>query len=256
MLRGYGRAHIAGVWSAPYERATPRRPDWRREPHRDHPPTGPSSPGTRRRRPARGPGGDRRRPRRAAAGVLVLVGGVDVLVLDGDALVLGRRPVPRRTPPRAPGPARGGRRGRPRGHDGLRRRGPRRRQPRPRPRRRAARGGGARRRRRRRAPGQQRLALAGVPGAAPPGGGRRVRVRGGGGPVGGHAGDVAARVGGGGRHRAHRGGGVAGRARRRLRAVPDLRQRAVALRAAPRGGRRRLPGPMYADPTEDPRMQR
>ena len=34
---------------------------------------------------------------------------------------------------------------------------------------------------------------------------------------------------------------LAVRARRRVRAVPDLRQRAVALRAAPRGRRRRLP---------------
>ena len=36
--------------------------------------------------------------------------------------------------------------------------------------------------------------------------------------------------------------GVALRARRRVRAVPDLRQRALALRAAPRCGRPRLPG--------------
>ena len=52
---------------------------------------------------------------------------------------------------------------------------------------------------------------------------------------------VRARVGGRGRHRAGRRHGVAVRARRRVRAVPDLPQRALALRAAPRGRRSRLP---------------
>src|SRR5215211_5362711 len=60
--------------------------------------------------------------------------------------------------------------------------------------------------------------------------------------VGGHPRDVCARVGGRGRHRALRCRGVVVRARRRVRAMPDLRQRAMALRAAPGGDRSRLPG--------------
>ena len=44
------------------------------------------------------------------------------------------------------------------------------------------------------------------------------------------------------RHRRYRRRRVAVRARRRVRPVPDLRQRAVALRAAPGGHRSRLPG--------------
>src|SRR3954451_16127248 len=59
--------------------------------------------------------------------------------------------------------------------------------------------------------------------------------------MGGHRHDVAARVGGCGRPRACRWDAVAVRTRRRLRALPDLRQRAVALRAAPAGHRSRLP---------------
>ncbi len=45
-------------------------------------------------------------------------------------------------------------------------------------------------------------------------------------------------------------------ARRRVRAVPDLRQRALALRTAPGGRRITAARAMYADPTHDPRMQR
>ena len=52
---------------------------------------------------------------------------------------------------------------------------------------------------------------------------------------------VGSRVGGRGRHRALRCRGVAVRARRRVRAVPDLQQRALALRAAPRSHRSWLP---------------
>ena len=59
--------------------------------------------------------------------------------------------------------------------------------------------------------------------------------------MGGHPQHVCSRVGGRGRHRALRCHGVAVRARRRVRAVPDLRQRALALRTAPRSHRSRLP---------------
>lgn len=59
--------------------------------------------------------------------------------------------------------------------------------------------------------------------------------------MGGHPQHVCSRVGGRGRHRALRCHGVAVRARRRVRAVPDLRQRTVALRIAPRSQRSRLP---------------
>src|SRR3954447_16070704 len=57
-----------------------------------------------------------------------------------------------------------------------------------------------------------------------------------------HPKHVRARAGGRGRHRALRCRGVAVRPRRRVRAVPDLRQRVLALRAAPGGHRSRLPG--------------
>ena len=66
---------------------------------------------------------------------------------------------------------------------------------------------------------------------------------------------VRARVGRRGRHRARRRHGVAVRARRRVRAVPDLRQRTLALRAAPGSRRSRLPCHVRR-PTHDPRMQR
>src|SRR6266508_4145663 len=55
-----------------------------------------------------------------------------------------------------------------------------------------------------------------------------------------HPHHVCSRVGGRGRHRALRCHGVAVRARRRVRAVPDLPQRTLALRAAPRCRRSRL----------------
>ena len=121
--------------------------------------------------------------------------------------------------------ARRGRRCRPRRHDGLRRRGSGCRQPRSRPPRCPAPSGDRCRRRRRRAPRQQRLAFPGVPGAAPPGGGLEVRLGAGSCPMGRHPRHVCSRVGGRGRHRALRCHGVAVRARRRVRAVPDLRQR-------------------------------
>src|SRR5262245_45494577 len=56
-----------------------------------------------------------------------------------------------------------------------------------------------------------------------------------------HRGHVSSRVGGRDRHRALRCHGVAVRARRRLRVVPDLQQRTLALRTAPRSDRSRLP---------------
>src|SRR5258705_12890149 len=56
-----------------------------------------------------------------------------------------------------------------------------------------------------------------------------------------HPEHVRAREGERGRHRALGCRGVAVRARRRVRAVPDLRQGALALRAAPRSRRSRLP---------------
>src|SRR4051812_1990619 len=59
--------------------------------------------------------------------------------------------------------------------------------------------------------------------------------------MGGHPRDVCSRLGGRGRHGALRCRGVVVRARRRVRAVPDLRQRALALRAAPGGHRSPLP---------------
>jgi hypothetical protein len=59
--------------------------------------------------------------------------------------------------------------------------------------------------------------------------------------MGGHPQQVCSRVGGRGRHRALRCHDVAVRARRRVRAVPDLRQRTLALRTAPRSQRSRLP---------------
>ena len=51
-----------------------------------------------------------------------------------------------------------------------------------------------------------------------------------------------------------RGHGVAGRSTARVRAVPDLWQRAMALRAPTQGCQAGCPQ-MYADPTHDPRMQ-
>src|SRR5829696_844316 len=59
--------------------------------------------------------------------------------------------------------------------------------------------------------------------------------------MGGHPQDIRSRVGGRGRHRDVECRRVAVRARRCVRAVPDLRQRALALRAAPAGHRSRLP---------------
>jgi hypothetical protein len=71
------------------------------------------------------------------------------------------------------------------------------------------------------------------------------RVRRGSRPLGGHRGHVCSRLGGRGRHRALRCRGVAVRARRRVRAVPDLRQRTLALRIAPRSDRCRLPADVW-----------
>ncbi len=59
--------------------------------------------------------------------------------------------------------------------------------------------------------------------------------------MGGHPQHVCSRVGERGRHWARRCHGVAVRARRRVRAVPDLQQRTLALRTAPRSHRSRLP---------------
>ena len=59
--------------------------------------------------------------------------------------------------------------------------------------------------------------------------------------MGGDPRDVPSRVGGRGRHRAPRRHGVALRTRREVRAMPDLQQRTLALRTAPRSHRSRLP---------------
>ena len=90
--------------------------------------------------------------------------------------------------------------------------------------------------------GDQRVALGRLPGAAP--GGRRVdvRVAEGGRALGRHPRDLAPRVRRRGRPRAVAGHDLAGAARCRLRALPGLRQRALALRAAaPRPPRRGVP---------------
>ncbi|VXB79816.1 hypothetical protein MICRO8M_60075 [Microbacterium sp. 8M] len=73
-------------------------------------------------------------------------------------------------------------------------------------------------------------------------GGAHLRLRRGGRTLGRHSGDLAAREGRGGRHRALRGRGLAAPPRCRVRAVPHIRQRAVALRAEPVGGRGRVSG--------------
>src|SRR6266540_3834104 len=85
------------------------------------------------------------------------------------------------------------------------------------------------------------LAFPGVPGTTTPRGGLEVRLGKGGRPMGVHPRHVCSRDGTGGRHRAPRCRGVAVRARRRVRAVPDLPQRALALRTAPRSHPWRLP---------------
>src|SRR5262245_22436981 len=59
--------------------------------------------------------------------------------------------------------------------------------------------------------------------------------------MGGHAQHVCSRVGGGGRRRAIQCNGLAVRTRRQVRALPDLPQRTLALRAAPGSRRSRLP---------------
>jgi hypothetical protein len=59
--------------------------------------------------------------------------------------------------------------------------------------------------------------------------------------MGGHPQHVCSRIGGGGRHWALRCHGVAVRTRRQVRAMPDLHQRTLALRTAPRSRRARLP---------------
>src|ERR671911_126090 len=59
--------------------------------------------------------------------------------------------------------------------------------------------------------------------------------------MGGHPHRVYSHVGGRGRHRAPRCHGVAVRTRRHVRALPDLPQRTLALRTAPRSDRSRLP---------------
>src|SRR5690606_29793085 len=88
---------------------------------------------------------------------------------------------------------------------------------------------------------QQRLALGEVPGQLVPPGGLRVRVRGRRRPLGGHRGDVPPRGRRGRRHRPLRRHVVAVRARRPVRPVPDLPERALALRAAARRRPARLP---------------
>jgi hypothetical protein len=62
--------------------------------------------------------------------------------------------------------------------------------------------------------------------------------------MGGHAQHVCSRVGGRRRHRPLRCHGVVVRTRRRVRAVPNLQQRTLALRTAPRSHWSRLPAPL------------
>ena len=233
MLRCYEPAHIVGVSKTAYVLATPRCLEWRRDPQPTSTNNDPSDSDSLDpcRRPAGRHRGDRRSPRRPVAGVLVLDG---VLVPDGRITHRG----PSR---RAPWCARRGRRCRPRRRDGLRRRDSGCSQPRsssPRcP-----------------APGATDAADDGVEFFVDSGwrspeyqeqllqrGGLEVRLRRGSRPMGGHPQHVCSRVGGRGRHRALRCHGVAVRARRRVRAVPDLRQRTLALRTAPRSHRSRLP---------------
>ena len=70
---------------------------------------------------------------------------------------------------------------------------------------------------------------------------RRSTARNGGRPMGRHAGHVRPRVGRRGRYRARRGYGLAFPTRLKVRALPDLPERTVALRAATEGDRARLP---------------
>ena len=105
--------------------------------------------------------------------------------------------------------------------------------------------------RRRRPVRDQRLAERGLPAVAARRRGRPVRQRRGGLGLRAAAGGVRARDRAGRRHRAHRRHELDAAARRRPWAVPDLRQRALALRAghrppAPRA-RRRSPTPAPAD---------
>ena len=199
-------------------------------------PAGSGSPDPRRR-PARRRRGDRRGPRppvAASSSVGHAAVGLDVR----------RRPSTssaRPGPQRSPRCARRGRRCRPRRHDGLRRRrsrvsptsipisSGRCARPRPTPR---TTGSSSYVNSGWRSPAYQEQLLR-----------EAVSKYGssGGGPMGRHRRHVRARVGRRGRHRAFRGHGVAVRARRRVRAVPDLPQRTLALRAAPRGRRSRLP---------------
>ena len=100
---------------------------------------------------------------------------------------------------------------------------------------------------------RQRLAFTGVPGTPTRRGDLEVRLGRASCPLGGHPRHVCARVGGRGRHRARRCRSVAVRAWRRVRAVPDLRQRALALRTSPRSHRSRLPADVrrpYARPED------
>ena len=82
MLRCYEPAHIAGVSKTAYVPATPRCLEWRRDLQRTSTNSAPSDPDSQDpcRRPARRHRGDRRGPRLPVAGVLVLDG---VLALDG-----------------------------------------------------------------------------------------------------------------------------------------------------------------------------
>ena len=238
MLRCYEPAHIAGVSKTAYVPATPRCLQWRRDLQRASTNSAPPDPDSQDAASPACSSSSGRSPRPSApsrrrrSSSTASSPSTAPRLVDRSASTL---------PQRAPWCARRGRRRRPRRHDGLRRRGSGRRQARSGAPRRPAPGRDRCRGRRRRVRRRQRLAFPGVPGAAPPRGGLEVRLGGGSRPMGRHPQHVCARVGGRGRHRALRCRGVAVRARRRVRAVPDLRQRALALRTAPGGRRSRLP---------------
>ena len=89
--------------------------------------------------------------------------------------------------------------------------------------------------------------------ATAPAGDPEVRLKRGSCSMGGHPQHVCSRVGGSGRHWALRCRSVAVRARRQVRAVPDLPQRILALRTSPRSHRSRLPAHVrrpYARPKD------
>ena len=231
MLRCYEPAHIAGVSKTAYVPATPRCLQWRRDLQRDQHEQRPAGSGSAGSASPACSSSSRRSPRalgdRSRA----------------SSSTASRREATHRRPARRASPcARRGRRRRPRRHDGLRRRGPGCRQARSRAPRRPAQRRDRCRERRRRVRRRQRLALPGLPGAAPPARRSRSTARRRRQPAGWprptrppHVSGDAVDIG------PSDAAAWLSDARRRVRALPDLRQRALALRAAPGGHRSRLP---------------